>query len=78
MHIAECMDKVAKVEAVRCKASSIFFANRILNHENRISLILAISALPQFDGLEFQRRYTLLNRVLSKIEQKGGETKWEK
>lgn len=65
------MDKVAKLEAVRRRASKAFHGKRVFNGQLLFSLMMAIAVLPQYEGLKFQKRYILINRVLQKIENEG-------
>ena len=72
MHTAKSTDKVAKLEGVRRRVSEVLSKNVLINPCVVFSVLFAAAILKNYTGLEFQRRYILINRVLAKIEQEGG------
>ena len=65
------MDKVAKVAAVRRRVNKVLSNNVLINPITAFSVSLATAILPNSTGLDFQRKYILINRVLAKIEREG-------
>lgn len=66
------MDKVAKVEGVRRRATKAFKTLDAVSYQLAFPVVVGIATLSNYHGLEFQRKYILINRVLAKIEQEGG------
>jgi len=65
------MDKVAKVAAVRRRAFNAFKKLDAVSYQVAFPVVVSIAILSNYTGLEFQRKYILINRVLAKIEREG-------
>jgi len=65
------MDKVARVEGVRRRASKAFEKLDAVSYQVAFPVVVSIAILSNYQGLEFQRKYILINRVLAKIEREG-------
>lgn len=71
MNIPKSMDKVAKVAAVRRRAFKAFSKLDAVSYQVAFPVVVSIAILANYHGLEFQRKYILINKVLAKIEQEG-------
>jgi len=65
------MDKVAKVAAVRRRAFKAFEKLDAVSYQVAFPVVVSIAILSNYHGIEFQRKYILINRVLAKIEREG-------
>lgn len=65
------MDKVARLEGVRRRASKAFEKLDAVSYQVAFPVVVSIAILANYHGLEFQRKYILINQVLARIEKEG-------
>lgn len=71
MNTATCMDKVARLEGVRRRAFDAFKKLDAVSYQVAFPVVVSIAILANYHGLEFQKKYILINKVLAKIEGEG-------
>ena len=62
------MDRVARLEQVRSRASELFSKCPFLNPRIKADLLLALIILPIFKENDFQKKYIQVNRFIETLE----------